>query len=139
MLQKILKSSSKFEMGSISTCEQFRCQNCSKCEQFSQQNFSTFFKAFHSVNFLLTNSHLVFVCLFVLSCLQSCQGGYLFLSFSQSCQGWNIFFVKITPLVNNFDKKVIFNWKGQDIKLLNIKLLNYIGLDFLYNPRYDVP
>ena len=67
MPQKFLKSSSKFEMGSILTCEQFQCQNCSKSEQFRQQNLQTSFKAFHSVNFLLKNSQLVlFVCL---SCL----------------------------------------------------------------------
>ena len=67
MPQKILRSSSKFEMRLISTSEQFRCRNCSKSEQFRQQQRKTSFKASHSVNFLLTNSQLVlFVCL---SCL----------------------------------------------------------------------
>ena len=103
MLQKIFKSSSKFEMGSISTCEKFRCQNCSKCEQFQQQNFPTFFKAFHSVNFLLTNSQLV---LFVsLSCLVyslvrvgtfSCLVHSLVRVGRFSCRNY--------PTVNNFDK-----------------------------------
>ena len=41
------------------------------------------------------------------------------------------FIVEITP-VNNFDKRGILNYKGLEIKLLNIKLINYIGLDFLY-------
>jgi len=38
--------------------------------------------------------------------------------------------------VNNFDKKVIFNYKGLDIKLLNINLLNCIELDFLFTARF---
>jgi len=119
-------------------CEQFRRVNnfavkiVHKYEQFRQFNFATFSKLFIQSIFYL-QIHSLFT---VLSCLQSYQGGYLFLSFSQSCQGWKIFLVEITPPVNNFDKKVIFNYKGLDIKLLNINLLNYIELDFLFTARF---
>ena len=97
MPQKILRSSSKFEMGSISTCEQFRCQNCSKSEQFLQRNFPTFFKAFHSVNFLLTNSQLVlFVCL---SCLiySLVRVGTFSCHFHSLVRVGNFFLVEILP------------------------------------------
>ena len=108
MPQKFLKSSSKFEMGSISTCEQFRCRNCSKSEQFRQRNFPTFFKAFHSVNFLLTNSQLVlFVCL---SCLvYSLVRVGTFSCLYHSLVRVGRFFLSKLATVNNFDKKVIFN------------------------------
>ena len=101
MPQKFLKWSSKFEMGSISTCDQFRCRNCSKCEQFRQQNFPTFLKAFHSVNFLLTNSQLVhsLVLFIVLS------GWVPFLVFfTVLSPGLEDFSCRNYPPVNNFDK-----------------------------------
>jgi len=42
-------------------------------------------------------------------------------------KGWKIELSKLTIIMNNFDKKGIFNYKG-----LDIKLLNYIGLDLSF-------
>ena len=100
MPQKMLKSSSKFEMGSISTSEQFQCRNCSKSEQFRQRNFPTFFKAFHSDNFLLTNSQLVhsLVLFTVLS------GWVHFLVLFTVLSGLEDFSCRNYTTVNNFDK-----------------------------------
>ena len=81
------------------------------------------------------NSQLVlFVCL---SCLvySLVRVGNFSCLFHSLVRVGRFFLVEITP-VNNFDKKGIFNYKGLDIKLLLIKLLNYIGLDFFYTARF---
>ena len=81
----------------------------------------------------------VLFCLFVLSCFQSCQGGYLFLSCSQSCQGWKIFLVEITSPWTISTSRGKFSYKGLDIKLAQCWLVQHIGLDFLYTARFGVP
>ena len=82
------------------------------------------FQSFSFSQFFTYKFTACFVCLFVLSCLQSCQGGYLFLSLSQSCQGWKFFSCRNSPPWTISTSRGIFNYKGLDIKLLNIKLLN---------------
>ena len=97
------------------------------------KKFPTFFKAFSSVNFLLTK---------FTACSQSCLVYSLVRVGRFSCLvhilvrvGMGRFSCPNYPR-ENFDKKGIFNYKGLDIKLLNIKLLNYIGPDFLYTARF---
>ena len=84
MPQNNLSSSSK--LGTPPKLNPFHigCRNCSKSEQIQQQNLPTSFKAFHSVNFLFTNSQLVFlfVCLVLFTVLS----------------GWVPFLVLITVL-----------------------------------------
>ena len=118
MPQQILKSSSKFEMGSILTWEQFRCRNCSKSSTISTTNFLTSFKVNNFDNkisqplkisqfftfFLLTISKLVlFVCL-------SCLVYSFFRVGTFSCLFHSLvrvgrFFLSKLVTVNNFDKK----------------------------------
>jgi len=72
------------------------CQNCSNVYNFDgvyYKNFPTFFKAFHSVIFLLTNSQLVHS--LVLFTVLSWWVDFLVLFTVLS--GWVDFLVKITP------------------------------------------
>ena len=73
-------------------------------------------------------------------CLQSCQGGYLFLSCSQSCQGWKIFLVEITPREKFLQVEENLVSRDQILNQLNADLSNtQVGLDFLYTAWFVVP
>ncbi len=73
---------------------------CRNSSQILTTKLFTFFKAFHSVNFLLTNSQLVhsLVLFTVLS------GWVPFLVFFTVLSGLEDFFLSKLPPVNNFDK-----------------------------------
>ena len=83
-----------------------------KVNNFDNEIFPPFSKLFIQSSFYLQNSQL----------------------FHSLVRVGRFFLSKLPPPANNFDKKVIFNDNGLDIKLLNIKLLIYIGLDFSLQP-----
>jgi len=122
-------------------CEQFRCVNNFGVKIVHNVNnfYNLIFKPFSTL-FIQYIFYLQIHSLFtVLSCLQSCQGRYLFLSCSQSCQGWKIFLVKITPPWAILTSQGKFSYKGLDIKLAQCWLVQHIGLDFLYTAWLGVP
>ena len=121
MLQKISKSSFKCEMWTISTEGVEIFHNVYNLDGVYNKNFPTFFKAFHSVHFLLTNSQLV-------------HSLVLFTVLS----GWVDFIVQITPREQFWQVYKGLVYKGLDIKFAQCWLVQHIGHDFLYTARFSV-
>ena len=128
MPQKISKSSSKCGMWTISKEGVKIVHNGNNFDGAYNKNCPTFFKAFHSVNFLLTNSQLVhsLVLFTVLS------GWVPFLVLFTVLED---FLVKITLPWTISTSRGKFSYKGLDIKLAQCGLIQHIGLDFLYTTR----
>ena len=111
------------------------CRNFSQCEQFRwcvQQKCSNLFQSFSFSQFFTYK---------FTACSQSCLVYSLVRVGTFSCLVHSLvrvgrFFLSKLPPWTILTSWGIFNYKGLDIKLLNIKLLNYIGLDFLYTARF---